>query len=312
MTPTVIDGAALARSMPAERAVAVLREAVLAGAVSGRTPARSKVPVAAGELLLMPAEDAEFVGVKVVGVAPGNPSRGRPRITGSYLLLDARTLVPLAVVDGAALTLVRTSAVSALAVDLLAAADARRVLVFGTGPQALAHLDAVTAVRTIERVDVAGRTAESTAAFHRECLARGHSAHLAAADAVERADVVLCCSSARTPLFDGDRLAPHATVVAMGSHTPDARELDDLAMRRSTVVVEDVATARREAGDVILAERSGELAVTSLTELVRGDLTPDPGRPRVFKSVGMAWEDLAVAATAYREHDPGSGADRPE
>jgi ornithine cyclodeaminase/alanine dehydrogenase-like protein (mu-crystallin family) len=167
-------------------------------------------------------------------------------------------------------------------------------------------------VRAVDRVDVVGRTAESTAAFHREALARGHSAHLAAADAVERADVVLCCTSALTPLFDGDRLAPHATVVAMGSHTAGARELDEVTMRRSTVVVEDVATARREAGDVILAERSAELALTSLTDIVRGDLTPDPGRPRVFKSVGMAWEDLAVAAAAYRRHDPGTGADRPE
>ncbi|MGH3758400.1 ornithine cyclodeaminase family protein [Actinophytocola sp.] len=302
MPPVLIDGARLAGLVPAERAVAVLHEAVLAGAVSDPAPARSRVPVGAGELLLMPAENAEFAGVKVAGVAPGNPDRGQPRITGSYLLCSARTLLPLAVVDGAALTLLRTAAVSALAADLLTAPGLRRLLVFGTGPQALAHLDALRTVRPVERVDVAGRTRAATEAFRHECLARGHPAHLAAADAVERADLVVCATSARTPLFGGDRLAPHATVIAMGSHTPDARELDDSAMRRSTVVVEDVATARREAGDVVLAERSGELALRSLTELVRGEVRPDQGRPRVFKSVGMAWEDLAVAGAAFRAH----------
>lgn len=298
MTPVLIDGGELARLVPAERAVDVLRSAVRGGAVSGS--ARSSVPVAAGELLLMPAEGAEFAGVKVAGVAPGNLERGLPRITGSYLLLDARTLVPLALLDGAALTLVRTAALSALAADLLAEAGAGRLLVFGTGPQALAHLDALRAVRPIERVDVAGRTAPATVAFVQDCLARGHSVSPAPPDAVEQADVVVCCTSARTPLFDGTRLSPHATVLAMGSHTPGARELDELTMRRSTVVVEDVATARREAGDVIIAEQAGELALLPLTAVVQGEAHPDWTRPRVFKSVGMAWEDLAVAAAAYR------------
>jgi ornithine cyclodeaminase/alanine dehydrogenase-like protein (mu-crystallin family) len=303
MTPVLLDATALDRLLPPLHAVRELRDAVLAGAVSARGAARSRVPVAAGELLLMPADGAEFTGVKVAGVAPDNPARGLPRITGGYLLMRADTLLPVAYLDASALTLIRTAALSALAVDLLAPPDAARLLLYGTGPQALAHLQALHAVRPIERVDVAGHRGAAAEEFVRKCLARGHFAELATADSVERADVVACCTSATDPLFAGERLAPHATVVAMGSHTPDARELDDVALRRSTVVVEDRPTARREAGDVIFAEHDGPLPLHSLTALVHGKVQVAPEHPRVFKSVGMAWEDLTIAAAAYRAQE---------
>ena len=117
-----------------------------------------------------------------------------------------------------------------------------------------------------------------------------------APDAVARADIVCCCTTARVPLFDSALLPDHATVVAMGTHEPDAREVDAALVRRATTVVEARSAALREAGDVIQA---GTVPLATLDELVRGEVTVVPDRPRLFKSTGMAWEDLVVAAAAY-------------
>ncbi|MEU3574056.1 ornithine cyclodeaminase family protein, partial [Kitasatospora sp. NPDC036755] len=120
-------------------------------------PARSAVPVPAGELLLMPAAAGPYAGVKIAGVAPANPERGLPRITGSYLLLDGPTLQPLALLDGAALTALRTPAVTAAALRRLAVPEAEHLVLFGSGPQAYGHLDALMAVRPLRRLTVVAR-----------------------------------------------------------------------------------------------------------------------------------------------------------
>jgi ornithine cyclodeaminase/alanine dehydrogenase-like protein (mu-crystallin family) len=184
-------------------------------------------------------------------------------------------------VDGMALTNLRTPAVSALAVRRLAPPDARRLLVFGRGPQAHAHVQAMRAVCCIERVDMVGRD-------------RGDVDDLVAA-----ADLICCCTTAREPLFDGDLVADRAAVVAIGSHEPNVREVDDVLVRRATVVVESRASSLREAGDVIAAIASGALDqddLVTLAELVRDQPALDTGRPRLFKSTGMAWEDAVVGA----------------
>jgi ornithine cyclodeaminase len=220
-----------------------------------------------------------------------------PRIQGVYALFDGETLAPVALLDGIGLTDLRTSAVSALAVQRLAAAGPRRALVFGTGPQARAHVNALRAVLALDEVGVVGRDQERVAAFAREL-----DAVPASAGDVAGADIVCCCTTAREPLFDGDAVAPHATVVAIGSHEPAARELDERLLGRATVVVESRASARREAGDVIAAIAAGALGpdhVFELAALVRGEVPVDPGRPRVFKSTGMAWEDLVLAAAIH-------------
>ncbi|RCG22004.1 ornithine cyclodeaminase family protein [Streptomyces diacarni] len=297
----VVDSAALARALPVGEAVEALRAALRAGLDVAATPPRSRVDTSTGQLLLMPAEYGQHAGVKIAGVVPGNPARGLPTVTGAYLLMDATTLRPTALLDGEALTLLRTSAVSALAADHLAAPDADRLVVFGTGPQAFAHAVALHQVRPLSAVRVVGRDPRRVDRFAERCEEAGITASAAAPDAVADADLIACCTSSATPLFDGRALPSHAAVVAMGSHDPGARELDTRTLASGTVVVEDTATALREAGDVVIPVEEGALRAASLVPLadvVCGRHPLADGRPRVFKGTGMAWQDLVVAAAA--------------
>ena len=260
-------------------------------------PPRIGVPASGGELLVMPAADRTAVGVKLAGVAPGNPDRGLPRIQGVYALFDAETLTPRALIDGTALTNLRTPAQSALVVRDTAIPRARTLLVIGTGPQAAGHVQAIRTVRPIETVIVVGRDTDRTTAFVDKLLADGIEARRGEPADVVAADVVVCATTAREPVLDGHLIADHACVVAIGSHEPSARELDAAVFDRATqVIVEDADTALREAGDVIMAIAEGALTADRLTPL--GSRRPTEGIT-VFKGVGMAWQDLAVAHTIH-------------
>jgi len=147
----------------------------------------------------------------------------------------------------------------------------------------------------IERVDVIARDRGRLEAFVAWCPVE---ARIADPAAVAEADLVVCATTAREPLFDGALVPDTATVVAIGSHEPEAREVDARLARRATVVVESRASALREAGDIIQAELDPE-ALVPLAALVRGAARPAEGRPRLFKSTGMAWEDLVVAAAVH-------------
>ncbi|MBT2407757.1 ornithine cyclodeaminase family protein [Streptomyces sp. ISL-87] len=284
-----------------------LADALRAGHDPETDPPRTALPVPGGELLLMPVASGAYAGVKIAGVAPANPERGLPRITGSYLLLDGPTLRPLALLDGAALTALRTPAVSALALRYLApGGPPLRLVLFGSGPQAYGHLEAVLAVRELSRAIVVARDpvgAEKLAAHARTL---GVSARTGTPADVAGADLVICCTTARTPLFDGRLVPAGAVVVAVGSHEPEARETDTALVRRAAVYVESRAAALREAGDLLVPESEGAIGpghiTGTLADLVAGRM-PTAGRPscpQLFKSVGMAWEDLAVAVAMYR------------
>jgi ornithine cyclodeaminase len=253
-------------------AVDALERALRDGLDVDADPPRGIVPVGAGELLVMPSARG---AVKLVTVG------GDPRIQGVCVVFDPGTLAPAAIVDGIALTNLRTAAMSALAVRHVATPSPRRALVLGRGPQGLAHAEALRAVApSLEQVDVVGRAGGADAA-------------------IESYDLIACATTAREPLFDGARVADHATVVAIGSHERDAREVDGALARRATVVVESRATALREAGDVVLAIDEGALdpdALVPLADVVAGRATIDASRPRLFKSTGMAWEDAVVAS----------------
>ena len=268
----------VAQRLPPTAAIDALEAALLAGLDPEADPPRSTLALASGELLVMPSAAGGHAVVKLVTVG------GQPRLQGVCVVFDATTLAPVALVDGIALTNARTPAVSALAARRLAIADARRLLGCGRGPQAHGHVAAIRAVRPIEHVDMVGRDAEGVD------------------ELVAAADIVCCATTARAPLFDGSLVADHATVVAIGSHEPAARETDDALARRATVVVESRVSALREAGDVIGAIASGALraeSLVTLADVVCGRASIAAG-PRLFKSTGMAWEDAVVASALVR------------
>jgi ornithine cyclodeaminase/alanine dehydrogenase-like protein (mu-crystallin family) len=257
------------------KAADALESALLAGLDPEADPPRGVIELELGQLLVMATAAARRPVVKLVTVG------GEPRIQGVCVIFDGTTLAPIAVVDGVAITNIRTAAVSALAVRHLAVPEARRLVVFGRGPQAHAHVAAMRAIRPIEQVNMVGRGVTDLD------------------ELVAAADIVCCCTTAREPLFDGALVADHATVVAIGSHEPDARETDDTLAARATVVVESRTSALREAGDVILAIDSGATTadqLVTLAELIRGERQPPAGRPKFFKSTGMSWEDAVIAA----------------
>jgi ornithine cyclodeaminase len=302
-----LDADTLTSLVPWRAAVGALEAALAAGGPAAGGPPRFAVAEEHGELLLMPAASAASVGVKVTSVAPGNPARGLPRIQAVYVLLDAATLTPRLLIDGTALTTLRTPALSALAVRRLARPDAASLVVFGAGPQAWGHAHALATVRELRSVRIVGRDPDRAADLVRRLRAEGIAAAVGAPADVAGAGIVVCATTARQPVFDGELLAEQACVVAVGSHEPGARELDDAVFARAgRVVVEERSTALREAGDVLGAIAAGVLDADQLVELTQlvepADLT-ELGAPRpgvsVFKSVGMGWQDLAVAEAAF-------------
>ena len=279
-----------------------IRAALRAGDELACVP-RHVVDVPSGQLLLMPASNRRYTGVKVASVAPANPAAGLARIQGIYVLMDGVTLSPVWQCDAAMLTLLRTTAVSLVALESL---DARcnDVVVFGTGPQATTHVRALMELFRPAHIRVFGRTLQSARAFVSSEFGAMQTVVIAAeAASVSDADTVVCCTSSGVPLFEGSLITTSPVVVAIGSHSRDARELPGDLVARSSVVLESML-ALSEAGDVALAmaEYPACAVTTTLGDLVRGTTSLPASAPRVFKSVGQAWQDLAVAQALYEQH----------
>ncbi len=321
MTTIEVLAASTVMGLPPLEAVQAIEAALRAGLEPADTPARGIVGAGDGELLLMPATAPDGLGVKLVTVAPQNPGRGLPRIHGVYVLFDPVTLAPAAVLDGAALTTVRTPAVSLAAVrSRLPDRSPLDVVVFGAGPQGQGHLRTLAAVlanrpvATVGQVggplvratvvvrDVDRATLEPTHGVESRIVRAGTPA---VAAALARADLVVCATTAEKPLFGDDALRRDVVVIAVGAHDPSAAEVPPELAGRAVVVVEDPATALREAGVVRAAVTEGLLApheVLPLRDVVRGDIALPPDRALLFVSVGMAWEDLVVAQAVHGVH----------
>jgi len=255
------------------------------------------------ELLLMPCHGPEGVGVKLVTIAPANPElRALPRIQGTYVLFAADGLTPELMIDGASLTRLRTAAVSALATRRLSRPDSRRLVIFGAGVQGAAHAEAIRAVRPIEDIVVIGASPHSprAAALVAQLTADGVQARLGDPAAVAGADIVCTCTTAAEPLFAEHAPAPGTHVNAIGSYRPDLCELPVGLLGEALLVVESEQAARAEAGEIVRAIASGVLPAsgfaTELSAVAAGDVVRrDRSQITVFKSVGLAVEDLIVA-----------------
>lgn len=300
--PRWIDATEVAQRIDPDRGRRLLVEALRGDLDPADDPPRAAVPAGQGHLLVMPSATSAAAGVKVASVSPDNPGRGLPRIQAVYVLMDAQTLTPRALVDGIALTDLRTPATSAVGIEVLAPERVEEFVLIGTGPQARGHARAVLALRDVGHVTLVGRDAERARACADDLSGLGLRVDVQTADspeaAVRRADLVVAATSAAEPVVRGEWVRDGACVVAVGSHEPDRRELDGALMGRAQVVVEDVEAALREAGDVVLAVQEGHLRredLRTLGEVARGEVTRATDRPNVVKTVGMSWQDLVVA-----------------
>jgi len=277
-----------------DRLIAAM-ETALAGFSLGRVlqPVRNMLTIEEGKryLGIMPAVAEDAMGAKLVSFYPGNAGTRVPTHLAMIILLRPDTGEPLAVMDGRLITEMRTAAVSAAATRRLAAPDSRVLALLGSGVQARAHLEALQQVRHFEEVRVWSRTAE-----HAERFARLHKTKaMPAESAVRGADVVVTATAALQPILKGAWLKPGAHVNAVGAPRPDWRELDDLAMA-STLIVDSREAVLKESGDVILSKAE---IYAEIGEIFAGVKPAPVSATTVFKSVGIAVEDIAAAKLVY-------------
>lgn len=298
----IFDEAATRAALPFERLVPALRELFAQGC---EVPPRQVHAIGqALTSLVMPAwtTSGGRYGVKIVNVAPGNAACGLPGVHASYTLFDATTGAPLALIDGGELTARRTAAASALAASWLARADARHLLVVGSGRIARLLPEAYRSVRGIDRVTVWSRSAAKAQALAQDWRAAGIAAE-ASTDlerAAAEAHIVSCATLANEPLIHGRWLAPGSHLDLIGSFTPDMREADDDCFRGAAIYV-DTEEALAKSGDLLGPLARGAIATAdvrgTLAALARGEVEGrrDAVERTAFKSVGTALEDLAAA-----------------
>jgi len=257
-------------------------------------PVRSVINVdpPGGFLGLMPALTPDGLGLKAVTFYPSNAGRGIPTHMATIFLCDPETGGPLAIMDGRLITEMRTAAVSAAATKLLAPRDATILAILGSGVQAHSHVEALRLVRNFEEIRVWSPTKEHAERFAKEIGATATSVE----QAISGADVIVTATNSKTPVLKGLWLKPGCHVNAVGACRPDWRELDDEAMS-NVVFVDSREGATKESGDVML---SGANIHAELGEALAGKVPPRTNETTIFKSLGMAVEDIAAAMLVYR------------
>jgi thiomorpholine-carboxylate dehydrogenase len=257
-------------------------------------PVRSVINVnpPGGFLGLMPALTPDGLGLKAVTFYSSNAERGIPTHMATIFLVDPETGTPLVIMDGRLITEMRTAAVSAAATKLLARRDAKILAILGSGVQAHSHVGALQLVRQFEQIRVWSPTREHAEQFAKQIGATAMSAE----EAVRDADVVVTVTNSKTPVLNGSWLKAGCHVNAIGACRPDWRELDDDAMS-NVVFVDSREGALKESGDVIL---SGAKIYAELGEALAGKVPSRANETTIFKSLGMAVEDIAAAMLVYR------------
>jgi len=326
MDVLVLNGEQVAQLLPMPQCIKVMRDA-LAALARGEAlvPLRTvmRVPGVSGFLGLMPgyisprAGQEGALGLKAVSVFPGNANRGIDTHQGAVLLFEADTGRLSALLDGAAITAIRTAAVSGVATDVLARPDASELAILGAGVQARTHIEAIAAVRPLRRVRIWSRTPERAAALAAELRPRFKVAVEAAPDveaAVREADIVATVTASPEPILERRWLKEGAHINAVGSSIPASREIDTATMAAARLFVDRRESALAEAGDLLIPMKEGAVKADHIqAELGEVIIGRDPGRRSpseltLFKSLGLAVEDVASAAYIVRRaRETGTG-----
>ncbi len=314
----VVGSEEIARALPMGAAIAAMREA-FAARVEGRAdePPRTVLHTGSthGATLVMPAAldvgDVPLLVVKVVSVFPANREKGMASIHGTVIAVEAETGLPVAMLDGASLTAIRTAAACGLATDLLARGDSAVLAVFGSGVHARTQVQAMREVRSIQEVRIYNPNTESAAAMAAELAGSAASTcHFRVADspaaALAGADIACAATTSRVPVFE-DRAVPAGLHInAIGSFHASDREVPGATVARAGVFVDDREAALEEAGDLIMAIREGLIEAghirSDLGSLVLGKANGRRSDEEVtfFKSVGLAVQDAAATQAVLR------------
>jgi len=317
----IINRKEVERLLPMTACIGVLADAMLAasgGAVA--MPLRVFAPLAddSGSLGLMPGSTLvpPVFGAKVISLRFDNPAKGLPTVQGYVTLFDHDTGTPVALIEGASVTAIRTAAASGLATRELARQDARTHGIFGTGVQAVTHFDAVACVRDIERVVVWGRDADKARRFAAQQSERGQVEVTATEDPAEAAncDVVSTVTASTQPILRGEWLEAGCHLNLVGVHTPGAREADTVVIQRSRVYVDLIESAMNEAGDLLIPIDEGAIdeahILGEIGEVLAGTVDGRTGDSDItlYKSLGIVAQDLFAAAHIYsRALEDGAG-----
>ncbi len=320
MAVRILNGAEVERLLPMSECIDVMEQALRTFARGQAVlPLRTlmRLPDRPGLLGLMPAQLGEpaCFGLKVVSVMPQNHGTGFDSHQGVVMLFEVEHGSPIAIFDGSSITAIRTAAVSGAATRALARGDAGDLAILGSGVQAVTHLEAMAVVRPLRRVRVWSRHLGNALAFaERESARRGIRVEVSrnAHDAVKGADLICTTTAAAEPVLEGAWLAEGAHLNAVGACFPAARELDSAAVRRARLYVDCRESALAEAGDFLIPRAAGEIGddhiVGELGELFDGRV---PGRTTaaeitLFKSLGIAVEDVAAAHHLHRKAEAGN------
>lgn len=308
----VLSEADVIELLPMSECIGVMRDALISLS-SGEVhqPLRNviRAPGASGFFGLMPAYrggEAPVYGLKEVCVFPGNPARGLDTHLGGVLLHSGETGELLAIMNASAITAIRTAAVSAVATDLLARKEASTLAIIGAGVQARSHLEAIPVIRDIREIRVFSRTPSRAESLR---SAGGDRVRISASveEAVRGADIVVTATSAREPVLSRDWIADGTHINAVGSSIATARELDSATVAAASLFVDRRESTINESGDYLFALREGAIGETHIRaeigELLLGKAA---GRTRedeitLFKSLGLAIEDVAAAAYLYEK-----------
>jgi ornithine cyclodeaminase len=298
-------------------AMATAMRAVSDGALS--MPLRTVMPLVdkSAYFAVMPGSLANplVYGAKVISLHPANAAAGRPTIQGFVALFDHQTGEPIALVDGAEITAMRTAAVSGLATRLLARPDAATLGLFGYGVQATSHLEAICAVRKIEEVRVWGRSFERSREFA-EQHSKSTSARIVAIEdpsAAAACDVVCTITAAAEPILRGQWIKPGAHINLVGAHAPTAREADTALITAARVYVDSLDSGFTEAGDILLPLKEGAIershVLGELGAVLAGRVAgrTSPKDITVYKSLGIVAQDLVAAHAVYQKFAAGAG-----
>jgi ornithine cyclodeaminase/alanine dehydrogenase len=268
------------------------------------TPPPSKAPGQPAQAALV----GRLLGAKVVTVFPDNSKRNLDVVQAAYLLLDGETGSPLSMMDGRFITGIRTAATSAVATRYMASTGHKRLGIFGAGVQAEFHIQAMAAVLDLDRILISSRTRSRADALAQKASMQFQiPCEVVGADETASSSDLLCtCTGSAIPLFDGELVAPGTHVNAVGAFTPATRELDSATLRRSWLIVDAENAAGRESGEIAIALAEGAIGRDhvrgSLADVVSGRVRGRNTESEItlFKSCGLAIEDLVTANLAYR------------